>query len=214
MTGAATARRGCRGFWNVASQLGDRVDAWEIWNEPDQPMLQCGEEGYNPGMPWWEYGPLLRDAYLAIRDAGAGAPIVTGGLDSGNVQYIVQAASAAGGLWADGVSVHPYGVVPDGTWCPNPGEDLNCEWGTLGGKVDEYHAWTGLPIWITEWGSRRRTPRTRRATCATATLRLRAAARWSRTRSCSAHPMRWCSRSGSRSPTARRSPMSMRRIRR
>jgi Glycosyl hydrolase catalytic core len=148
---------GYRAAWlgrlgHVAAQFGERVDAWEIWNEPDQPLLACGDDGYNPGIPAAEYGTLLRDAYQTIRNAGASAPIVTGGLDSGNVQYIVEGANAAGGLWADGVSIHPYGVVPDTSWCPNPGEDLNCDWGTLGGKVDEYTAWTGLPVWITEWG--------------------------------------------------------------
>jgi polysaccharide biosynthesis protein PslG len=136
----------------VASRFGSRIDAWEIWNEPDQPMLACGAPEYNPGMPAAEYGPLLRDAYQAIRGAGAGAPIVTGGLDSGQVHYITDAAAAAGGLFADGVSIHPYGVVPDASWCPNPGEDLNCEWGTLGGKVDEYAGATGLPVWVTEFG--------------------------------------------------------------
>jgi hypothetical protein len=155
--GACGDWAGYRAGWlarlaNVARLLGDRVDAWEIWNEPDQPLLHCGEGGYNPGIPAAEYGALLRDAYLTLRDAGAAGTIITGGLDSGNVQYIVEGAAAAGGLWADGVSIHPYGVVPDASWCPDPGEDLNCEWGTLGGKVDEYTAWTGLPVWITEWG--------------------------------------------------------------
>src|SRR3954468_10886027 len=35
----------------VAQQFADRVDAWEVWNEPDQPMLGCHDGGYNPGMP-------------------------------------------------------------------------------------------------------------------------------------------------------------------
>jgi len=137
---------------SLARTLGDRVDAWEIWNEPDQPMLACGQDGYNPGMPAGEYGPLLRDAYVTLRDAGATGPIITGGLDSGQVSYIVDGAAAAGGLFADGVAIHPYGVVPDPSWCPDPGEDLVCEFGTLGGKLDEYAAATGLPVWVTELG--------------------------------------------------------------
>jgi len=150
---------GYRSTWlarlsSVASHFGDRVDAWEIWNEPDQPMLACGDGGYNPGMPAWAYGLLLRDANTAIRNAGTNGDIVTGGLDSGQVSYIVDAASAAGGLYANGVSIHPYGVVPDNSWCPDPGEDLNCAWGTLGGKVDEYASATGVPVWITELGIR------------------------------------------------------------
>ena len=150
---------GYRAAWlarvgSIAQQYGDKVDAWEIWNEPDQPMLACGDDGYNPGMPASAYGPLLRDADQTIRSAGAVGPVVTAGLDSGQVSYIVDAANAAGGLYADGVSIHPYGVVPDASWCPDPGEDLNCDWGTLGGKVDDYSSATGLPVWITELGIR------------------------------------------------------------
>jgi hypothetical protein len=180
----------------VASQFGDRVDAWEIWNEPDQPLLHCGEDGYNPGIPSDQYGALLRDAYLAIRDAGAGAPIVTGGLDSGNVQYIIEAANATNGLWADGVSIHPYGVVPDASWCPDPGEDLNCDWGTLGGKVDEYSGWTGLPVWITEWGIK--TGDTQHAAAYVKSGYAAFARRGDLVAHafCSASPTRWCRRSG------------------
>ncbi len=150
---------GWRAAWNarlqrVAERFGARIDAWQIWNEPDHPLAPCGSGGYNPGIPAGDYGVLLRDAYTAIRNGGSAAPVITGGLDSGQVSYVHAAAAAAGGLYADGVSIHPYGVPPDASWCPDPGEDLNCEWGTLGGKVDEYHAATGLPVWITEFGIR------------------------------------------------------------
>jgi polysaccharide biosynthesis protein PslG len=136
----------------VAQHYGSRVDAWEIWNEPDQPMLGCNSDGYNPGMPGADYGRLLRDAANTLREHGVAAPIVVGGLDSGLVQYVQDAAAAAGGLAADAVAIHPYGVVPDASWCPDSGEDLNCEWGTLGGKADEYAAASGLPVWVTEFG--------------------------------------------------------------
>jgi len=138
----------------VSQGYGARVDAWQIWNEPDQPLLPCGSEDYNPGIPSGDYGVLLRDAYNAIRGGGSTAPIITAGLDSGQVSYVREASDAAGGLYADGVAIHPYGVPPDASWCPDPGEDLNCAWGTLGGKVDEYYAATGLPIWISEFGVR------------------------------------------------------------
>jgi polysaccharide biosynthesis protein PslG len=136
----------------VAQQFGSRVDAWEIWNEPDQPMLGCNSGDYNPGMPADTYGRLLRDAAATLRDGGATGTIVVGGLDSGLVQYVYDASAAAGGLAADAIAIHPYGVVPDASWCPDSGEDLNCEWGTLGGKADEYAAASGLPVWVTEFG--------------------------------------------------------------
>ncbi len=148
---------GWRAMWlarieQVARTLGDRIDGWEIWNEPDQPILGCGSGDYNPGVPAADYGVLLRDAYTRLRDAGAAAPIVVGGLDSGQVSYVSGAAAAAGGLFADAVAIHPYGVVPDDRWCPGAGDGLDCSFGTLGGKVDEYSAATGLSVWITELG--------------------------------------------------------------
>jgi len=157
--GACGDWEGFRAGWTarlrrVSEQFGARVDAWEIWNEPDQPILPCDSGDYNPGIPASSYGVLLSDAYAAVRDGGSTAPIITGGLDSGQVSYILQAGAAAGGLAADGVAIHPYGVPPDSSWCPDPGEDLNCDWGTLGGKADEYHNATGLPVWITEFGIR------------------------------------------------------------
>lgn len=155
-SGACGDWEGYRARWTerlqrVSERHGSKIDAWEIWNEPDQPLLPCGSDDYNPGIPAGEYGVLLRDAYDAVRK-GSTAPVITGGLDSGQVSYILEAADAAGGLFADGVSIHPYGVVPDDGWCPDPGEDLNCDWGRLGGKVDEYSGATGLPVWITEFG--------------------------------------------------------------
>jgi hypothetical protein len=156
-SGACGDWEGYRGRWTerlqrVSARYGSRIDGWEIWNEPDQPILPCDSGDYNPGIPSGDYGIMLRDAYSAIRNGGSSAPIITAGLDSGQVAYIREAGDAAGGLYADGVSIHPYGVVPDSSWCPDPGEDLNCDWGTLGGKVDEYYNATGLPVWITEFG--------------------------------------------------------------
>lgn len=133
---------------SVAQRFGDRVDAWEVWNEPDQPMLGCHDGGYNPGMPAYQYGFLLRGAYYAI---GGSAPIVTAGFDSGLVSYVDDASNAAEGLYADAVAIHPYGVGL-AIWCPDPGEGLNCAFGTLDGKLDEYANATGLPVWITELG--------------------------------------------------------------
>jgi polysaccharide biosynthesis protein PslG len=136
----------------VAQHYGSRIDAWEIWNEPDHPPSSCNSDDYNPGIPAGAYGLLLRDAANAIRAQGSSAPIVIGGLDSGQTQYVHTAAAAAGGLYADAIAIHPYGVVPDASWCPDSGEDLNCDWGTLGGKADEYAAASGLPVWVTEFG--------------------------------------------------------------
>ena len=137
----------------ISTSYGSLVDAWEVWNEEDHPRAPCGKPvEYNPGLPAGVYGAMLRDAYIAIR-AGSGAPVVLGGTDSGQVSYVLDAA-IDGVIWADAVAVHPYGVVPDPSWCPNPGEDLDCAWGTFLSKIDEYAGATGLPVWMTEFGVR------------------------------------------------------------
>jgi hypothetical protein len=155
----------------LALELGDKVDAWEVWNEvdhshacaerkdddscpdgtTDDPALGC-TPNYNPGLPPGIYGPLLRDARQAIR-AGSTAPVLVGGLDSGQTSYVSNAAVAAGKLYADAIGIHTYGPVPDQSWCAgDPGEDLVCDWGTIGQAVDRYYNAFKLPVWITEFG--------------------------------------------------------------
>ncbi|MFN7131933.1 MAG: CARDB domain-containing protein [Myxococcales bacterium] len=128
----------------IAAALGDEVHAYEIWNEMDEPN---NRPEYAPYVPPARYGELLRDAYFAIR-AHSQAAIVTGGADSGDPGYLEQARAAAGGLFADGVGLHPYGQRPEPGF-PSP------DWGfgELETLVNAYHARLGLPVWITEFGT-------------------------------------------------------------
>lgn len=126
----------------IAAQLGD-VEAYEIWNEPDEPNPR---PEYAPNIPPHIYGELLRDSWWAIK-AVSDAQVIIGGLDSGDPSYLVAARNSAGALYADGVGIHPYGQRPDPSW-PSP----SWGFGNLEDIVWNYHATTGLPVWITELG--------------------------------------------------------------
>lgn len=126
----------------LAEHYRDGVDAWEIWNEPDQPP----EPGYDPGVPARVFGPLLRDASAAIRPRSS-RPLVVGGLSSGQSSYYLECLAAVGGwLDYDAVGVHPYGKQPDGY-------DQASGTGSLGAFYDEFLAVSGLPLWVTEFGT-------------------------------------------------------------
>lgn len=129
----------------IAGRYGDQIGAFELWNEPDEP---APTKLYDPTLPAERFGVLLRRGYEAIRGAGSRAPVVTGGVDSGNEHYLADAAAATGGLWADGVGLHPYAQrAPDDYPSPDWGA------GNLTDIVRRYRETTGLPVWITEIGT-------------------------------------------------------------
>ena len=131
------------GVRELAAHYADRVDAWQIWNEPD---LFAPVAGYDPGVPATHFGAMLRDAVSAIRPFST-RPIVTGGLASGDASYLRKARDAAGGLTVDAIGVHPYGQRAPDNW-PYP------SWG-FGNMSDLFNRYLqfGLPLWVSEIGT-------------------------------------------------------------
>lgn len=127
---------------SLAQSLGNGVDGWEIWNEPDL----AAQPGYDPYVPPATYGKLLKDAQAAVK-AHSSAPVIVGGLASGNAGYLTQAKNAVGGLFADGVGIHPYGQRAPDNW-------PNASWGfgNMSSLFSAYLAF-GKPVWVTEIGT-------------------------------------------------------------
>ena len=127
---------------NLVASLGTGIDAWEVWNEPDL----APSAGYDPYVPPATYGALLKDAYTKLK-ASTSAPVIVGGLASGNPSYLTQAKNAAGGLFADGVGIHPYGQRAPDNW-------PNSTWGfgNMSALFGAYLAF-GKPVWVTEIGT-------------------------------------------------------------
>jgi hypothetical protein len=129
----------------IALHYGDRIAAYQVWNEPDfaQPT-----PGYDPSVREEVFALMLRSAYSAIKEVSQ-ATVVAGGLCSGNASYIQRVAAATGGvLHADAVGVHPYGQRPTASW-PSP----TWGFGVMGNLVHAYHVSSSKPIWITEIGT-------------------------------------------------------------
>lgn len=122
----------------IANGLGDVIDAYEIWNEPDIP-------DYTPLSPD-QFGSLLSASYGEIKgNDGVGSnTVVAGGLASGNPAYLQQTIASVGTPF-DAVGVHPYGQMVDGF---PPGG-----FGELEDLLNRYLAVSGgKPLWITEMG--------------------------------------------------------------
>lgn len=141
-----------------------RFDAIQIWNEEDNcppgDFLSCTR------LPTEVYSYMLMKVATEIRGSTENKRIITGGLVTGNTDYVVDLKKVHPGILKliDGIAIHPYGVSPAG-WCnTNPateacGADKNGKggivlpFGDLATVIQSYEKVSdGLPIWITEIG--------------------------------------------------------------
>jgi hypothetical protein len=155
------------GIKQMQKDLGDGVQKYEIWNEPDEPKnWTAPQDTYKPAIPPAAFGELLRDSSNTLKnpaghDAQTWQPpkIVSGGLDSGNVDYLKQARDATGGtLYADEIGVHPYTKAPDQDDWQNveKGKGHDGPWtGDLQTIRDNYYNEFEKPIEYTEVGDAR-----------------------------------------------------------
>lgn len=133
-------------FQQVINVVGDRASGFEIWNEPDEP---ANRDDYSPAITPESFGRLMQEAYFTIKgvESTANAKVITGGLDSGQADYLTRAAAATGGqLYADGVGLHPYNK----TTSTDPTDDMS-----LAHIVNDYSGFTGpsgdpMKLYITE----------------------------------------------------------------
>jgi hypothetical protein len=141
----------------VATGIGSGVDAYEVWNEPDQlpeegqdPACSCDltpshcdddcgcdYQCYDPYVPTSYFGPMADQAGAVL--AATGVPLVLGGFSSGQPSYVAATIAAGGGLTDyAGIGVHPYGA----DWIP--GNSLV--------NVFSSYAFGRRQVWLTEIG--------------------------------------------------------------
>ncbi|MFA6272200.1 MAG: glycosyl hydrolase [Patescibacteria group bacterium] len=120
----------------VVNRYQDKVDAWEIWNEPDSPTYLTP---HNPET----YGPILETAYRTIKNIDPGALVLNGGLSWFN-WYFAEKLFQDYGDYFDRLAVHGY-YCEDGN-SRQMMSDLNA----LRSVVGKYRP--GEQIWITEFG--------------------------------------------------------------
>ncbi len=138
----------------VAQHFGPRVDAYQIWNEPDHPAPPMNQDGYDPTLHAPIYGPMLKACSVAIKATTAHPKVITAGLMSGNPAYLRDVINATQGvLHADAVAVHPYGQRPDPDWPPPDSPNPQWGFGVLTELLARYVAIAHKPLWITEIGT-------------------------------------------------------------
>ena len=85
----------------LARRYAGKVQAWEVWNEPDEPEFWHGS---TPGAG--PYAALLSPTYAAIKAADPSALVFGGPLTGNNYRFVEDLYKAGAGNSFDGISVH------------------------------------------------------------------------------------------------------------
>ena len=137
----------------IAEHFRGRVDAWEIWNEPNLDYFFDGSIQ--------EYVGLLRSAYPAIKAGDPEAEVVLGGPAYNDTPWLRQMYEAGGGPFFDVMATHPYQGMAD---APPETPDDGTIWtlSHVSNVIDLMNEFGdgGKPIWFTEfgWSSHPNTP--------------------------------------------------------
>ncbi|MDP9385318.1 MAG: glycoside hydrolase family 5 protein [Actinomycetota bacterium] len=130
----------------LARRYGDRVTAWEVWNEPNQ------SEFWSAADPVGEYVALLEAAYPAAKQAAPGTTII-GGVTAESDHTFVEAMYQRGAKGNfDALSIHPYSG-DNSPLDPNPSyTQLSFVAGVA--RVHDVMLRHGddKPLWLTEFG--------------------------------------------------------------
>lgn len=108
----------------LATRFGDRVAAYEIWNEPNESTFWHG--GPQPA----QYTELLKAAYAGVKAGNPRATVVTGGLAGNDYGFVEGMYKAGAAGYFDAIGVHTdtaclvrspdfYYREPDGRLGPN-----------------------------------------------------------------------------------------------
>ncbi|MHA3023216.1 hypothetical protein ACXPWS_23505 [Mycobacterium sp. BMJ-28] len=133
----------------VAKRYGGRINAWEIWNEPNLPLFM----GFADNKPA-RYTEMLKSAYGSIKAVQPGATVIAAGLSpldgpDSPPGFLQQLYDAGAGGFFDAAAAHPY-VFPGGL-----AADSNNGWSDVLRMrgIMNAHGDGGKKIWMTEIGA-------------------------------------------------------------
>jgi len=135
----------------LARTHGQSIDAYEMWNEPDENIHWAG--GPKPE----QYVPLLKAGYTAVKQNDPSAVVVTGGMVGNNFEFLDAIYKLGGKGYFDAVGVH--------TDLACESDDPAFQYRDEQGRIGRY-VFTGYrevaatmadhgeskPIWMTEMG--------------------------------------------------------------
>jgi hypothetical protein len=97
-----------------ATKWRGKVAGWEVWNEPNSP-------GYLTGADPVAYTRLLQAAYPAFKAGDPAAPVITGGVEYNDTNWLTRMYNAGAKGYFDAIATHPYMGVADAD--PNVADD-------------------------------------------------------------------------------------------
>ena len=129
----------------IANRYEGRVDAWEIWNEPNDPFFFDGSVG--------KYVRLLKAAYPRIKEADPSAQVVLGGPSYNDTGWLKTVYERGAKPYFDVMATHPYQAIANR---PPEYPDDGTIWhlSHVAAVVDlmKSRGDGGKPIWFTEFG--------------------------------------------------------------
>jgi len=138
----------------VVKRYQDRVNHWEIWNEPNL------DESWLPSANPVQYSALACSTAKNIRTIDADAVICLGGMALVDIKYIKTCLESGVDQYVDKIGIHPYRTLPEApqnllTWIPNsqfesPYDSYEEEISALKDTIAIFD--DSLKIWDTEGG--------------------------------------------------------------
>jgi hypothetical protein len=90
----------------AATKWRGKVAGWEVWNEPNSP-------GYMTGADPVAYTRLLKAAYPAFKAGDPTTPVITGGVEYNDTDWLTRMYNAGAKGSFDAIATHPYMGVAD-----------------------------------------------------------------------------------------------------
>jgi hypothetical protein len=95
----------------VARRWGDKMAAFEVWNEPDE----ANQSFLVSPNPAYDYAQIVKSAYRPLKEAQPTLPVIVGSTTFANRVFLEQLYDYGIQPYHDGISMHPYneGRDPD-----------------------------------------------------------------------------------------------------
>jgi polysaccharide biosynthesis protein PslG len=137
----------------LARRYRDKVESWEIWNEPNHVK-------FGGGMTAADYTGLLCAAYPAVKAADPDAPVVFGGTAGNDWEFIGGAYASGAKPCFDVLAVHPYNADYSPYMTPRSTDRWWFQNVPLVRQVMLEHEDAATPLWFTEvgWSTHDNTP--------------------------------------------------------
>lgn len=130
----------------AAAHFAGRVQAWEVWNEPNQDTFMRGTDPV-------AYTKLLRAAYPAFHQGDPTTKVIFGGPAYNDTDWISKCYAAGAQGYFDAMATHPYmGVADQAPETPDDGTMWTLTHVAAVHALMKKNGDGDKPIWFTEFG--------------------------------------------------------------